>query len=129
MPREVPAHCPNCGGPLEIREVVCHQCDTQIRSHYELSPFDRLDPDKRRFALLFLRAAGNLREMERLLGVSYPTVRKKLDEVIEALGGPVETGEPGPRGRRKQILEQVRLGRLSVDEALSQLRELGEEPE
>ncbi|PZN13223.1 MAG: hypothetical protein DIU69_01200, partial [Bacillota bacterium] len=71
----------------------------------------------------------NLGEIGALPRVSFPTLRKKLVDSIEALGGPVETGEPGPRGRRKQILEQVRLGRLSVDEALSQLRELGEEPE
>ena len=126
---EVPAQCPHCGGPLEVREVVCHQCDTQIRSHYHLSPFDRLDPDKRRFALLFLRAAGNLREMERLLGVSYPTVRKKLDEVIEALGGPVTAADPAADGGspRRQVLELVRQGRLSVDEAIARLRALEEE--
>ncbi|ADU51558.1 Protein of unknown function DUF2089 [Thermaerobacter marianensis DSM 12885] len=131
-PFEVPARCPNCGSVLEVREVVCGACDTQIRAHYHLSPFDLLDPEQRRFALLFLRAAGNLREMERLLGVSYPTVRKKLDEIIEALGGPAATSEPDagssgsgtPAGPRQAILERVRRGELSVDEALALLGRL-----
>ncbi|MCL6521677.1 MAG: DUF2089 domain-containing protein [Firmicutes bacterium] len=130
---ELPGACPNCGGPLEIREVVCHACDTVIRSHYEPSRFERLEAEQRRFALLFLRAAGNLREMERLLGVSYPTVRRKLDEVIEALGGPVAAPgrsearaearpeEAGPEGERRRLLERVRRGELGVDEALAQV--------
>ena len=93
---EVPARCPTCGSAVEVREVSCPACATQVRGRFALSPFDRLDPEQRRFALLFLRAAGNLREMERLLGISYPTVRKKLDEIIEALGGPAAaaTGTP-----------------------------------
>lgn len=135
-PFEVPARCPNCGHGLEIREVVCPACDTQIRSRYRLSPFDLLDPEQRRFALLFLRAAGNLREMERLLGVSYPTVRKKLDEIIEVLGGPAsasaaEAGagssgsDPQGGGTRQAILERVRRGELAVDEALDLLSRLG----
>ncbi|MDI3317600.1 MAG: DUF2089 domain-containing protein [Bacillota bacterium] len=119
---ELPGGCPNCGGPLEIREVVCRACDTVIRSHYEPSGFDRLDPDRRRFALLFLRAAGNLREMERLLGVSYPTVRKKLDEVIEALGGPVTAERDGDAdAERRRLLEEVRRGELGVEQALAQI--------
>lgn len=128
-PFEVPARCPHCGHDLEVREVACPACETQIRSRYRLSPFDRLDPEQRRFALLFLRAAGNLREMERLLGVSYPTVRKKLDEVIAVLGGPAAAsgGEGGAGssdgasqrgGTRQAILERVRRGELTVDEAL-----------
>ncbi|MCL6647770.1 MAG: DUF2089 domain-containing protein [Chloroflexi bacterium] len=120
---ELPGACPNCGGTLEIREVVCRACDTVIRSHYEPGPFDRLDAEKRRFALLFLRAAGNLREMERLLGVSYPTVRKKLDELIEALGGPVSAGE-GEAEERRRLLERVRRGELSVDQALARIERL-----
>ncbi|EKP95663.1 DUF2089 domain-containing protein [Thermaerobacter subterraneus] len=135
-PFEVPARCPHCGHDLEVREVACPACATQIRSRYRLSPFDLLDPEQRRFALLFLRAAGNLREMERMLGVSYPTVRKKLDEIIEALGGPATAGSgeggagsPGtasPRGRTRQaILERVRRGELAVDEALELLSAAG----
>ncbi|HEY8416146.1 MAG TPA: DUF2089 domain-containing protein [Thermaerobacter sp.] len=159
---EVPARCPNCGHGLEVREVVCAACGTQIRAPYRLSPFDLLEPEQRRFALLFLRAAGNLREMERLLGVSYPTVRKKLDEIIAALGGPVSASEPGagssgremsagetptggpagaypaatggpppvgpvlgPAGTRRAILDRVRRGELTVDEALVLLGRLG----
>ena len=69
--------------------------------------------------LLFVRSRGNLKDVEKTLGVSYPTVRAKLDEIIDRLTPPPPAA---PAQGRKAVLDQVQSGRLSVEEALALLR-------
>lgn len=68
---------------------------------------------------MFLTSRGNIKEVERLLGISYPTVRSRLDAIIEALGYRVEREEDQ---RRKEILEAVNKGEISSEEAVRLLR-------
>ncbi len=77
--------CPNCGGEFEIREIHCRECGTEIRSRYEPSPFDRLTTDQITFLELFIQARGNMRTLESILGVSYPTVRSRIDAIANKL--------------------------------------------
>ena len=118
-----PSHCPTCGHVLEIRELSCRECDTSLRGRWSLGIFDRLTDDQQTFLRIFVRSRGNLSEVERSLGVSYPTVRAKLEEVIEALQEePV--AEPPRVETRDEILQQIASGRLSVDDGLARIRSL-----
>jgi len=116
-----PGRCPTCAGALEPRELACPECATIVRGRWRPSPFGGLTDEQATFLLLFVRGRGNLSDLERTLGVSYPTIRAKLDEVIAALGEPAPPAPP-PLDRRA-ILEQVARGGLSADEALTRLRQ------
>jgi hypothetical protein len=78
-----------------------------------------LSAEEQTFLLLFVRSRGNLKDVEKTLGVSYPTVRAKLDEIIVRLTPPLP---PRPAPDRKAVLDQVQCGQLSVSEALAILR-------
>jgi len=86
----------------------------------------RLSPEQQVFVETFLKVRGNIREMERELGVSYPTVRSRLDEILRALGHRVERSQDQNRRRqgRREILDALSRGELTADEAVRRLREL-----
>ena len=85
MIRKILEACPSCGGQLEIGEVHCTDCETQVHARYRPCDFCMLTEEQSTFLRLFVVSRGNLTEVEKRLGVSYPTVRAKLDEVIERL--------------------------------------------
>ena len=85
MARKILESCPSCGGELEIRELRCAWCETEIRSYFKPCDFCRLTEEQSTFLRLFVTSRGNLSEVEKRLGVSYPTVRSRLDKVIESL--------------------------------------------
>lgn len=94
MTRKMLESCPSCGGGLEITEVECTQCDTQVRSRYRPGPFSTLSEEQTTFLHIFVTSRGNLSDVEKRLGVSYPTVRAKLDEVIQRLNEAEHRSEP-----------------------------------
>ncbi len=96
MVRKVLEHCPSCGGQLEIAEVHCTACETQVRARYRPCDFCALTVEQSTFLRMFVMSRGNLSEVEKRLGVSYPTVRAKLDEVIERLSGHVPQSQSAP---------------------------------
>ena len=134
------SRCPFCDGDLEITQLRCQACDTGIDSHLAIPTFFRLPNDLQLFVLVFLRCRGNIREVEKELGISYPTVCKRLDLVNELLGGgtgaPASTtdgdavdSKPDPpielkAGDRKAVLEQVEQGQISAKEAAEILRRI-----
>ncbi|HEX7103938.1 MAG TPA: DUF2089 domain-containing protein [Nitrolancea sp.] len=122
---KAPSHCPTCGHVLDIRELNCQECDTTIRGHWSLGVFARLTADQQTFLRLFVRSRGNLSEVERSLGVSYPTVRAKLEEVIEALQdepAPAPMTDAPREETRDDILQAIAAGRLGVEDGLARLR-------
>ncbi|HZS88721.1 MAG TPA: DUF2089 domain-containing protein [Chloroflexota bacterium] len=126
MTRKILEHCPSCGGPLLITEVRCTRCATQVRAHYRPCDFCGLSEEQSTFLRLFLTSRGNLSEVEKRLGVSYPTVRAKLDEVIARVSA-VEAGEPPrPPHNRRALLDAVARGEISPAEAAGRLKEIGE---
>ena len=84
--RKILESCPTCGGALAVTELSCTVCDTVVRSHYAPCPFCRLAAEDQAFLLLFVRHRGNVKDMERELGVSYWTIRGRLNEVIGQMG-------------------------------------------
>ena len=129
--------CPACGGPIVITECRCANCHLQMRGEFRPGLFSTLSEDQLAFVRVFLRARGNLSEVEKVLGVSYPTIRNKLDEInktldrAEAVPAPnpdkgasaAETPNPAEEARRA-ILQQVSAGELSAADAVQKLRDL-----
>jgi hypothetical protein len=128
--------CPACGGPIIITECKCTRCQLQMRGAFLPGRFSTLSEDQLTFIRVFLRARGNLSEMERILGISYPTIRNKLEEINSAFEEPEalapdrttqSAGPPNSGGEaRKGILQQVADGQMTAAEALQKLQELGE---
>lgn len=112
--------CPFCGDELCISRLTCGGCSTQIDSLLPVPAFFRLPPDLQEFVFTFLRCRGNIRDVERELGISYPTVCKRLDLVNELLGN---TGSKPSHLNRKQVLEKLERGEITVQEATQLLRE------
>ena len=133
MTRKILESCPSCGGALEISEVRCLRCATQVRSHYRPCDFCALSDEQGTFLRIFLTSRGNLSEVEKRLGVSYPTVRAKLDELIarleaapRAADGPDQAGSEQPGGsERRAVLDAIARGELSAVDGLEKIRALG----
>ena len=79
----LPTICPACKKSLKVKSLMCEDCQTQIEGVYELPPLARLSVEDQLFLLEFIKASGSLKEMAHLLRLSYPTVRNRLDEIIE----------------------------------------------
>ena len=128
MARKILEQCPSCGGQLEIGEVHCTDCETQVHARYRPCDFCALTDEQSTFLRIFVMSRGNLSEVEKRLGVSYPTVRAKLDEVIERLASGEQrrpAARPTASSARHQLLEAVRRGEISAEEGLSKLRTQG----
>lgn len=122
MTREVLGKCPVCGGNTQVTGINCMECDTKIEGHFHMCKFCRLTSDQKSFLDAFIKCRGNIKEVEKELGISYPTVRNKLEDVAGALGYKSES-QPEEPGRKKEILDKLNGGELSVEEALEMLKE------
>lgn len=123
------ARCPSCRAALEVSELVCPSCELVLRGRFPRGcRFCSLDPDQRHLLEVFLSCRGTLRDMERVLGVSYPTVRSRLDALLAALGYPRERPETRPpedlTAERQQILARLEAGEISPEETAEALRRL-----
>lgn len=125
----VPGQCPVCGQPLHATRLECGACHTAIEGSFALDRFSRLKPDQLAFLEVFIKNRGVIKDIEADLGISYPTVRARLDDVIRALGFPVSEDGLRPsqaREERRNILEALRAKEITADEAARRLAALGE---
>jgi hypothetical protein len=120
---KMPGQCPACGGIMQVTGLECSNCRTTVGGEFELDEFFKLNAEQLLFAKTFIRNRGNIKDIEKELGISYPTVRNKLDELIEVLGFKVEQKEK-ERKERKQILNQLANGEISSDEAIERFKVL-----
>ena len=81
--KKLPTICPACNNKLRLRRLVCEGCQTSIEGDYELPLLARLSQEDQKFLVEFIKASGSLKEMAAMLGLSYPTVRNLLDEIIK----------------------------------------------
>ncbi len=115
--RHPPAGCPVCRSELLITRLSCGNCGTELTGSFSTCAFCSLEPDGRALLELFLRSRGNMKEVERRLGVSYPTARARVDAMIDRLGlGPPEHG-------RLETLEALARGEIDIDAAMTSLDE------
>lgn len=143
MPHDAIATCPICSGELAVTRLHCRSCGTTLEGDFNVGRFARLSREQ--FALLesFLRSKGNLKEMERELGISYPTVRARVDALLRALGlgddesatDDLDTGaEPvtevagaaiDAAAARRAVLERLARREIDPATAAAELRALG----
>jgi hypothetical protein len=121
MKYELLGKCPVCEKDLKVTELSCKECRTVIKGEFEPCKFCKLTKQHKSFIEVFIKNRGNIKEIEKELAVSYPTVRNKLEEVIEALGYKNESKENTVN--RKEILDKLSKGEISKDEALKFLSE------
>lgn len=88
--KTLPTGCPSCDNKLKVRRLICENCGTEIEGLYELPVLARLSAEEQAFVIDFIKASGSLKEMARLLGLSYPTVRNRLDDIIERVKSSAE---------------------------------------
>ena len=112
----IPGECPVCGGELKIDSISCTECDMKMTGTFYVSGFSKLTPKQLEFVKAFIMCKGSIKEMEKELGISYPTVKSRLDEVAGALGLSVE---PEPETGNADVLESLDRGELSIEEAVN----------
>lgn len=140
MVHDVIATCPVCAGELTIARLHCRSCGTALEGEFGVGRFGRLDREQLDLLESFLRARGNLKEMERELGISYPTVRARVDALVRALdladgaapdaAADVDENQPpaaiqDQADERRGILERLARREISAEDAAARLRSLG----
>jgi len=119
-----PTRCPVCHSELTVARLVCSSCDTAIEGRFTGGPFAHLTAEHLDFIVTFVRCEGKINRMEQEIGLSYPTIRNRLHEVIRALGfepGKEDLVEVSPE-KRSTVLEDLEAGKISADEAMRILR-------
>jgi hypothetical protein len=135
MPHDVIATCPVCTQELSITRLRCGSCGTTLEGDFSVGRFGRLNRDQLTLLESFLRSRGNLREMERELGISYPTVRGRVEALVRALGfGPRADADPDEDTAvtpvpvsRDSILERLARREITAEDAAVAIRDLGKE--
>lgn len=138
----VPTECPVCHDDLHVSQLVCRTCGAEIRGQFEMDRLSQLIPEQRYFVEVFLLCEGKLNCVQDELGISYPTVRNRLDEIIRALKRervaaasvppvpavpPVSPIPPAPAvnaAQHQEILDRLARQEISLEEALQLLEEI-----
>ena len=120
----VPTQCPVCHDDLLVTRLVCRNCGTTLEGRFAMGHLFQLTSEQLHFVEVFLRCEGKITRVQEELGISYPTVRSRLDEVIRALGyevGEQEKEKTGDEGR-EEILARLARHEITSDEALALLQ-------
>ena len=111
-------NCPNCGGRMAVRHLCCTDCDLKLEGDVQLPHLVKLSPEDREFIELFVVSGGSLKDVGQILGVSYPTVRSKLDRIIAQL----KQLRGNEERDRLTILDRLERGEIDAKEAARLLR-------
>ena len=111
------AKCPDCGRPMRIRLTWCTSCEVTVEGDIEVSPLGRLSLEDQLFVTAFLRHHGSIKKMESLFEISYPTVKNRLNAVVQQLDSRFAGASPN-----SLVLEQLSRGEISVEEAMERLQ-------
>ena len=125
--RSAPTLCPICQSELEIVRLHCSSCDTSLEGHFAMGQFSNLSQEQMEFVFTFVRCEGKINRMEQEVGLSYPTIRNRLHEVIRALGyepGKDEAPEIEAE-KRSSTIADLESGKITAEQAMRILR--GEE--
>mgnify|MGYP002714166385 FL=1 len=114
--------CPNCGDEMIITSYRCNNCYTEVSGEFEIDKFSRLDKEDKEFIELFLQKRGSIKDVGEEIGISYPTVRNRIDKLVAKLGGKIDKKES-----RLDILNMLDNGEITADQARELLEELKDE--
>lgn len=117
--RRPPNNCPVCSSRLAVTRLTCPSCDTELSGAFASCEFCVLTDEDREVLRVFLASRGNMKELERHLGVSYPTARARFDSLLGKMG--IERTAAAPVSNRLELMEQVARGEIDVDEAMKRL--------
>jgi hypothetical protein len=120
MRREMIGKCPICGEELSVTRLTCPSCNTTIEGNFSSCKFCKLTNEQKLFVEIFIKNRGNIKEIEKEMGISYPTVRNKLEDVIKSLGYNPKYNEPAIN--QKEILTKLKDGEISTEEAIRLLK-------
>ncbi|HIE37681.1 MAG TPA: DUF2089 domain-containing protein [Anaerolineae bacterium] len=120
----VPTECPVCHDDLLVTRLVCRNCGTGLEGRFAMGRLFQLTPEQLHFVEVFLRCQGKINRVEEELGISYPTVRSRLEEVIRALGYEVGEDREALEEHRQEILARLARREISSEEALRLLQEV-----
>lgn len=123
MAYKVITSCPVCSKTLKITKLHCSHCHTTIENEFELSRLASLSKEQLHFVEVFLTCRGNIKEVEKELGISYPTVRSKLTDIISSLGYVLEKEKN--EVDEKKIVTMLENGEITPEEAIKLLKEIG----
>ncbi|GAA1836185.1 DUF2089 domain-containing protein [Microlunatus capsulatus] len=118
-----PADCPVCGDRLAVTRLGCGSCGTELAGVFTSCAFCALDASETEMLNVFLASRGNLRDLEKHLGVSYPTARLRFNQLLEKLGLAEPPAAPTAL-TREQVLAEVASGALGPEEAAALLADL-----
>jgi hypothetical protein len=117
--RRPPLNCPVCNERLALTRLSCPACDTELSGGFATCEFCVLSNDDREVLRVFLTSRGNMKDLERHLGVSYPTARARFDALLSKIG--IDRPAIAPTPSRVELMEQVARGEIEIDEALKRL--------
>lgn len=116
--------CPVCGDEFRIVRLQCGGCGSALEGNFTLGRFQRLTREQLAFVEVFLKCRGKIKDVEEELGISYPTVVARLNDVVQAMGFEVAQEDGDRASRRQQILDDLAGGRVTAAEAATRLRAL-----
>jgi len=107
----IPPKCPSCGDRLIVVKLQCTSCGTEVNGEFDVCPVCKLEGRNRELFDLFMEARGNLKDVQRKLSVSYPTVRQRIESMFSELKGETTPPDPG------QVLKELSEGKIDVETA------------
>lgn len=113
-------NCPVCSSALKATRLSCNTCGTVIENDFTLSKFDRLSSEQLSFVEIFIKNRGSIKDIEKEMGISYPTVKAKLNDVIKAFGYNVEDERQSGTG---SVLDQLERGEITPEDAVKKINE------
>lgn len=120
--QKIISRCPVCNEEMHVTQLKCSHCETVIENNFQLSKFDYLTTEELHFTETFLKCRGNIKEVEKELEISYPTVRTKLNSIIKKLGFEDTVAQDEELQHRETVLKALERGELTVEEAIHKLK-------
>ena len=121
---QVLTRCPVCGDDLHIVRLECTTCGSALQGNFTLGRLALLTREQLQFVEVYIRCRGKIKDVEEDLGISYPTVVARLNEVVQAMGFEVRSEDADQASRRQQILDELAAGKLTAADAAGRLRAL-----
>jgi len=123
MIKQVIGKCPICDNKLTVTRLTCKNCNLDMTGDFELSKFSYLKKDELDFIETFLRYQGNLKDVQNVLGISYPTAKKQLDNVLINLGYSAAETKEENQNKNMDILQMVQNGEISMAEGVALIKQ------